>query len=133
MWISDLGNTDYCNFFGTDYNASLTVISNESPTTIKEFRTARVKTNTEDLEVQTGDIQTETSQVSEIPSGAWRKYEGEMRAPFYRDANQNLQSGARLKGRWLQIKVTFMGYTINEENVKCFSVATKAIDSPESF
>lgn len=133
LYNHDLDTTTYCNFFGTDYEASVQVVSNDSPTIIKEYRVARVKTDSDNVSVLAGDILTQTNQLSEIPASSWTKYEGELRSPFYRDANQNLQSGARLKGRWLSIRITFESPEINENNTTCFSIATKAIDSPESF
>jgi hypothetical protein len=128
MWLHDIGNTDYCTFFGQEQEASVTVVGNPNPTQIKDWLVMRVKANTEDI---SAEITTQLEQSSSIPNGAWRKYEGEMRAPFYRDTN--LQSGARLKGRWVQSKVTFSGYDVNDKKVKCFSIAMKANESPETF
>jgi len=122
MWLHDLGNTDYNTFFGTQYPSEIESVSNRDPQIVKEWRTMAVKSKFPNLSVGTGNITTSDDMVSEIPNASFKLLEGHQKSTFYRDATFSLTQGPRLKGDWLQMRVTANTPEVNEQRLKILAL-----------
>jgi hypothetical protein len=118
MWIHELENTDYNTFHDREFNTEIEVVSNRDAMTTKEWRTMGVKINTPDIEVSEDGIATSLEQNSRIPQASFKFREGTYWTPFYRNSNESLQSGSRLKGRWLSTRLTITAPDVNNRAIK---------------
>lgn len=121
----------YGNFYGTNYDATVTIISNESPITKKSFIAINEVTN--DTWDAT-EINTSLSQTSSLLESDFAVLEGESHAAFLRDSRTTpgvtypLINGDQLKGKWIKVKLRN-----NSTNfVYLLSVGIKYVQSPQT-
>jgi hypothetical protein len=121
----------YGNFYGTNYDATVTIVSNESPITKKSFIAINEVTN--DTWDAT-EINTSLSQTSSLLESDFAVLEGESHAAFLRDSRTTpgvtypLLNGDQLKGKWIKVKLRN-----NSTNfVYLLSVGIKYVQSPQT-
>ena len=126
MWFHDIGNTNYNNFFGTQFNSSIQVASNANPQEVKVYKTLGVKT-TASPEIAANGIATSEGQNSRIPQASFRNKEGNKTSELYRDSNIDARTGPRLRGRWMTANITL---PTDGEKFTAFGVVFNHQESP---
>lgn len=123
--------TSYGNFYGTNHDATVTLVGNESPVTKKSFIAINEVTN--DTWDAT-EIETSLSQTSSLLESDFAVLEGESHAAFLRDSRTTpgvtypLINGDQLKGKWIKVKLRN-----NSTNfVYLLSVGIKYVQSPQT-
>lgn len=103
----------YCNFFGTQYNAEITLIFNQDITMKKSWQSIAQTASDVWISPTQGDIETDgisygtTKQQSHLVAANYRVLESKPSTAFYRDENSNggWVNGDFLKGSYLKIKL----------------------------
>lgn len=121
----------YGNFYGTNHDATVTIVSNDSPLTKKSFIAINEVTN--DTWDAT-EINTSLNQTSSLLESDFAVLEGESHAAFLRDSRTTpgvtypLLNGDQLKGKWIKVKLRN-----NSTNfVYLLSVGIKYVQSPQT-
>lgn len=112
----------YCNFYGVQYEAYVTICFNDNATLKKTFMTVGYEGNQFWVSDTNGDVltsqpnqQTNLPQISQLKSVDYEINEGHFDASFLQDVNSMtdpilaLVTGDSLKGVWVQIKFKFGG------------------------
>ncbi len=115
-------NSKYCNFLGTQYYPSITLVFNDKDAFTKTFLSLGYEANQLWTAEEIGDVitsqpndQTALSQISAIKDWCFQIQEGRYHANLLRDANsmpdqlQALNEGDVLKGVYIIIKLTYKG------------------------
>lgn len=119
VWLHG-ANEVRCNFFGTQYDSSVTVIANLSPTQMKIFYNIRVQSNRVWAAVATGDINIPATEgktdgmSSRLMANRFRMLQGNYFADFLRNLLtpgfdtqlEALFKGAELRGEYMEITLT---------------------------
>lgn len=102
IWIHE-NETSYCNFYGVQYNPSISVVFNDLPDVKKTFTNVSVVTSG-NAWYCTG-VATPIGQFSAVPTSLFRKKEDVYHAPLLRDvySTGSYISGNRLKGNYIEI------------------------------
>jgi hypothetical protein len=126
MWIHDIDETTYNNFFGVQYNSSIRVASNDKPQEVKVYKTIGVKT-TASPEIPANGIATSEGQNSRIPQASFINKEGNKTSVLYRDSNIDILNGPKLRGRWMTANITL---PTQGEKFTAFGVVFNHQESP---
>lgn len=124
--------TDYCNFYGVQYVASLTVVFNANIHTKKSWNSVMEIANTiwpiPSMYTNTYSYGT-TKQVSNLVEAEFTLLEGNPSSAIKRDANSSggKINGGYMKGNWMVVK--FQKTSANNL-VNLSEVSVRAIDSP---
>jgi len=119
IWLH-ASNETRCNFFGVQYNTSVTVVANINPTEIKIFYNIRVQSNRVWAALATGDINIPSTEgktdgmQSRLMANRFRMLQGNYFADFLRNILtpgfdtdlQALFKGAELRGEYMEITLT---------------------------
>jgi hypothetical protein len=126
MWFHDLGNTNFYNVHGRQFDSSVQVASNANPQEVKVYKTIGVKTTASPLIGEDG-IATSEGQNSRIPQASFKNKEGNKTSEFYRDSNIDVRTGPRLRGRWITANITL---PTDGEKFTAFGVVFNHQESP---
>ena len=126
VWVHNTGQ--YANYYGTQYVASLTVVSNAAPSETKVYETFTVE-GTQAPNVPT--IQSSLQQNSLLTPQMFRLYEGKYYTNFKRDLGTvgvqfPLLNGNRLRGRWLVMNIEMGTNTFS----RLYAVNFNFVNSP---
>lgn len=123
--------TEYNKFFDNQYDSTITIVSNDSPTIKKSFvAVSEIANDLWDIP----EITTDLSQESRLSANKFARLEGEYHASFMRDASVTpgvtdpLFNGNKLKGKWIKLKMK----NSNTDFVYLLSVGVKSIISPQT-
>lgn len=123
LWVHDNEAADsYSQFYGTEYNPSITLVFNEQEMVRKKFLSLGYQANRYWVAPTTGDIttsmtnpQTGFAQESQLKSVDFELTENVRVAAFLFDANsrstaaEGLNNGDYLGGQWLEVTLTYQG------------------------
>jgi hypothetical protein len=100
--------TNYCNFYGVQYQPSLTLMLNQFPQIKKRYNTLTMLANKVWAPATAGDITTNLSQTSSLQASDFIFKDDKIHVAFKRDAASTggLYNGNVLKGNWLRIKLS---------------------------
>lgn len=106
LWIHDSSST-YCNYYGTQYKPSLTLVFNDMQTIKKRYNTISMLGNTPWVPDSNADITTNLGQTSSLQTTDFLQKDDKWHAAFKRDSASTggLLNGNVLKGNWAQIKL----------------------------
>ena len=126
VWVHNTGQ--YANYYGTQYVASLTAVSNAAPSETKVYETFTVE-GTQAPNVPT--IQSSLQQNSLLTPQMFRLYEGKYYTNFKRDLGTvgvqlPLLNGNRLRGRWLVMNIEMGTNTFS----RLYAVNFNFVNSP---
>ncbi len=126
VWVHNTGQ--YCNYYGTQYVASLTAVSNAMPSETKVYETFAVE-GTQAPNVP--NIQSSLQQNSLLTPTMFRLYEGKYYTNFKRDLGTvgvqfPLLNGNRLRGRWLVANIEMGTNTLS----RLYAVNFNFVNSP---
>lgn len=131
LWVND-NTTDYCNFFGVQYDCNITIPFNKPQMEKKGWRGVVEQSNViwvcPEIYTQVmsyGDV----PQESNLINGDFRLKEGMFHASFLRDLNsvKGISNGDKLKGTYMVIKFQ----PLDSSNfVFLTSLSVKFVDSP---
>ena len=126
VWVHNTGQ--YANYYGTQYVASLTAVSNQAPSETKVYETFTVE-GSEAPNVPS--IQTSLQQNSVLTPTMFRLYEGKYYTNFKRDLGTvgvqlPLLNGNRLRGRWLIARIEIGTNTLT----RLYAVNFNFVNSP---
>jgi len=126
VWVHNTGQ--YCNYYGIQYVASLTAVSNQAPSETKVYETFTVE-GSEAPNVPS--IQTSLQQNSVLTPTMFRLYEGKYYTNFKRDLGTvgvqlPLLNGNRLRGRWLIARIEIGTNTLT----RLYAVNFNFVNSP---
>lgn len=122
-------STTYCNFYGTQFDASVTLVFNSKPNLKKTF----ISLDEYSDNVWVADaITTSNGQSSSLIAGDFENFEGHQYASFLGDTtgSNGVINGDSLKGGWIKIKLVKKAAS---ELVKLVTVAVKSIMSNENL
>jgi hypothetical protein len=137
LWIHNLGDT--CNFYGTKYIASVKIVSNKEPITVKRFLTIAQSGNKVWDSPTEGDIIipiTDTYQrgaTSLLKAGRYVKREGKFVSDFMKNMVttsvtpkvSELITGDDLRGQVLEMTL----YNNDDGSVELFAVEINSVES----
>ena len=125
-------SSTYNNFFGVQYDSTITPVFNQGVAAVKSFMALEEKTsNVWDCpEIETSLMSYgSTPQQSNLVASDFRLLEGKWCSPLLRDSNSigGVEGGDTLKGDWIKIKMR----NINASNLVSLNlVGVRFIDSP---
>jgi hypothetical protein len=126
VWVHNTGQ--YCNYYGTQYVASLVAVSNAAPSETKVYETFTVEgTQAPNVPTITSSLQ----QTSLLTPTMFRLYEGKYYTNFKRDLGTvgvqfPLLNGNRLRGRWLTANIEMGTNTLS----RLYAVNFNFVNSP---
>jgi hypothetical protein len=116
IWVHD---TDYANFYGTQYDSSITLVFNDQVAVAKTFNTISYQANDVWTSSTTGDVntsfinpQTNLQQESNLKTADYENTNGKYSAAFMNDANsrsteaEGINNGDSLLGQWCEVKLS---------------------------
>lgn len=130
LWTND--SSQYNNFFGVQYDSSITPVFNQGTANVKSFMALEVKSNVvmDCPEIETSLISYgSTPQQSNLVYSDFKLLEGKWCSPLLRDSNSigGINAGDQLKGDWIKIKL----HRINASTLLTLNIASlRIIDSP---
>lgn len=106
LWLHDTAST-YCNYYGTQYKPSLTLVFNDMQNIKKRYNTISMLGNAVWVPETNGDITTNLGQTSSLQTTDFLQKDDKWHAAFKRDSlsTGGLYNGNVLKGNWAQIKL----------------------------
>ena len=129
MWIHDHASSVNCNYFGTQYDCTVTIALNDNPTAVKIPHSIRVRSN-EQWWMPLAEVLPNSSfaegMQTRIKAINWEKYEGDWVADFMRDMNDTeegfldivdptiREATALLKGRHIRGDVIYITLQLND-------------------
>lgn len=130
MWFHDINNTDYNTFHGRQFPSKIETVDNRDPQLTKTWRTTAIKSDFPLFSIEENDIETSTGNNSRIPRNSFVLREGHYKSPYYRDSNEDILRGSRLKGTWLRQRVTANVPDVNTTKMNIFGMLFNSNDSP---
>jgi hypothetical protein len=105
LYVHD--STTYCNYYGTQYKPSVTLVFNDAENVKKRYNTMTLLANKVWTPDTNGDITTNLGQSSSLQSTDFLLKDDKWHVSFKRDASSTggLYNGNVLKGGWAQIKL----------------------------
>jgi len=105
LYVHD--STTYCNYYGTQYKPSVTLVFNDAETIKKRYNTMTLLANKVWTPDTNGDITTNLGQSSSLQSTDFIAKDDKWHVAFKRDASSvgGLYNGNILKGGWAQVKL----------------------------
>jgi hypothetical protein len=105
LYVHD--STTYCNYYGTQYKPSITLVFNDAEVIKKRYNTMTLLANKVWAPDTNGDITTNLGQSSSLQSTDFIAKDDKWHVAFKRDASSagGLYNGNVLKGGWAQIKL----------------------------
>ena len=105
LYVHD--STTYCNYYGSQYKPSVTLVFNDVETIKKRYNTMTLLANKVWAPDTNGDIATNLGQSSSLQSTDFIAKDDKWHVAFKRDASSTggLYNGNVLKGGWAQIKL----------------------------
>ena len=106
LWTHNNTST-YANFYGTQYNPSITFVFNEHQNIKKHYNTITTLGNTTWVAPTQGNINTNLGQQSKLVQADFKIKDDKYHAVFKRDAlsSRGLLNGNVLKGSWLELNL----------------------------
>lgn len=100
-------STTYCNYYGTQYKPSVSLVFNDMETIKKRYNTITILANKVWSASTNGDITTNLGQSSSLQASDFISKDDKWHAAFRRDASSTggLYNGNVLKGGWAKIKL----------------------------
>lgn len=105
LYVHD--STTYCNYYGTQYKPSVSLVFNDMETIKKRYNTITLLANKVWSASTNGDITTNLGQSSSLQASDFISKDDKWHAAFRRDASSTggLYNGNVLKGGWAKIKL----------------------------
>ena len=129
IWIHDENNTRG-SFYGDEYEATITVIANQSPSQPKTFRNVQLESLNIWDSADSGDVTTPEGQSSSIAQANYIKRNNQHFAPMLRDINTANRTDALFNGNPMTSTVLILKLNNSDTTpVKLFSVGVGYFDT----
>jgi hypothetical protein len=129
IWIHDKNNTRG-SFYGDEYEATITVIANQSPSQPKTFRNVQLESLNIWDSADSGDVRTPEGQSSSIAQANYIKRNNQHFAPMLRDINTANRTDALFNGNPMTSTVLILKLNNSDTTpVKLFSVGVGYFDT----